>query len=158
MNRRGAALVTALFALLLAGAVGSAALITGQLQWRAGLARQAAAEASLRVNSALERHRVTWDRRFDSMPVGQLVEIGRLDRSDLRQVDSLHRLSARLFQLTSVVEIGPPGGPPLGREGAALLVTLQEPPGPVDGIGSGAATDSTTPVPDRVPGGWWRVD
>lgn len=157
MNRRGAALLVALLALMLAGAIASAALATGHLRWRAGLARRAAAEASLTVSSALEQHLGSWSSAFDSMPVGGVQEIARVDSPRIRRCDSLTRLSTSLFQLKSVVEIGPVGGPAVGREAAALLV-LQAGPGLVDGIGSGILRDSLDSTPRRVPGGWWRVD
>ena len=174
MSRRGAALLVALLALMLAAAIASAALAAGHLRWRAGLARRAAAVASLEVSSALEQYSASWSTAFDSIPVGRAQEIARADLPRLMRRDSLMRLSVSLFQLKSVVAIGPPGAAPLGREGAVLLVRrsalesparaddsaplLQTGVGLVDGIGWGGPGDSLDPAPRRVPGGWWRVD
>jgi hypothetical protein len=159
MNRRGAALIVALLALLIAGAVASAALATGQLRWRAGLAQRAAARATLEVQSALDRTFVAWDnRRFDSLPVGAVWEVGRVEGGGSRQRDSVARLGPWLFQVRSVAEIGAPDAPPLARDAAALLITLAPLAladsaavvAPALSIRDGARVDGS----DRVPAGW----
>jgi hypothetical protein len=125
MNRRGAALIVALLALLIAGALASAALATGHAQWRAGLSYNAAARAAVEVQSALDRYLAEWGtHRFDSLAAGAVHEVGGVQEIALRRRDSMVRLGPSLFQLRSVAEVGPTGAVPLARDAASLLIRL----------------------------------
>ncbi len=159
MNHRGAALIVALLALLIAGAIASAALATGHARWRAGLSQGAASRTSLEVQSALERHLVQWgNHRFDSLPEGAMQEIGRSEGDVARRHDSIVRLGPFLFQLKSVAEVGVPGQVPVGRDAAAVLVRLA----PLELIDSAVVISPTLQVQgsarvdgtDHVPTGW----
>lgn len=157
MNRRGTALILALLLLMLTGALATAALSLAQLRWRSGLARRAAARATLELHSALDRQLAGWQPRFDSLSAGEVIEIGRAEGDRLWRRDSLRRLGPTLYQLRSVVETDGADGAPQGRAAAAVLVGIPRLSADSHYAGS-MVLDSTIRRPGPIPGGWWRTD
>ena len=160
MNRRGTVLVTVLLALLLTGALATAALAAARLRHLAGLRAMAAARASLLVDRRLEIHRAALDPvAAESLTIGVPVP--------LAEGDTLRRLGASLYQLRVLVEVQLATGSVVARDGAAQLLELlqlcspaallQSPPGMTDGRRSSCVSPVTISRFRRVPGGWWRV-
>lgn len=160
MTRRGTVLVTVLLALLLTGALATAALAAARLRHLAGLRAMAAARASLMVDRRLETHLAALDPlAVESLAVGIPVP--------LAAGDTLRRLGPTLYQLRVLVEVQLTGGGIVARDGAAQLLELlplcpaaallQGGPRMTDGMGSSCVSPVTGTRFRRVPGGWWRI-
>lgn len=160
MKRRGIALVAALLALLLAGAMASAALAVAHLHWRAGLGQLAAARANARVLLSLEQRLVTWNSAWaDSLPIALDVSLGGATGPGFRMADTALRLGSALFQLRSTAEEYSADGGLLARDGAAILIAL----GPPEFRDTAAIVSNTTVAlsgdakvtgGDHIPPGW----
>lgn len=162
MNRRGAVLLVVLLALLVTGALASAALAVARYRWLAGVRLQAAVRAELSARAAVEAHRATLDpaMAFRLLP-GETVALG--------PADTLTRLSERHYQLRSWRGVRLTDGTVQGEAGAALLLRLEgaevtgPPPalqpagGPVDGMGTPFGSPRVAGFGQPVMGGRWRL-
>lgn len=115
MNRRGTVLLSALFALLLTGALATAALLTARLRLMAGMRNSAAARTTLAVQQRLEEQRASLTRsQLDSMEMGERVA--------LADGDTLMRLGPSLYRLRVSAEERLADGALLARDGAIQLL------------------------------------
>jgi len=152
MNRRGVALLAALVALLLAGALAALVLAAARLRWLSGYRQIAGREALEGAAGAAAWHTAEWD----SVVAGSLLPgmvtslVGRRLPGSLRTHDSIIRLGSHLYLVRSVGEVTTGDGSVLARDGVAQLVELW-PAAPPDSA-VGAVRHSRRPGVVDLPG------
>ncbi len=162
MNRRGVALLLALFAILLAAALATAALTTARLRWRTGHGLLMGAEATVAAEASVAFHRVAWDSvAADSLTVGGSMELGvpLTGTGSTRVIDSLLRLGPNLYQLRSIAERLAADNRLLARDDVTALVeritpTLLDSAALVATAPPGITDSATIEGDDHIPAGW----
>jgi len=124
VNRRGVALLVALLALLLTGALASLVLAAARLRWLSGERQLAARRAFEGADGAAGWHATEWDTQTVApLRPGVVAALpGRALPGLLQTHDSVIRLGTHLYVVRSVGLVTAADGSVLARDGVALLV------------------------------------
>jgi hypothetical protein len=125
MNRRGVALLLALLALVIAGALATSVLALARLRWLSGYRQLAARQALEAAAGAAASHAAQWDASgAGSLSPGIVVPLAGRSFGSLVTRDSLVRLGPNLYLVRSVALVTAGDGSVLARDGVAQLVEL----------------------------------
>jgi hypothetical protein len=124
VNRRGVALLSALVAMLLAGALAGLALAAARLSWVGGVRQVALAQARAVAVGSAARRTAEWDPVLaDSLAVGEAAGLGGyVVAPGVSSRDSLLRLGPDLYLVRSAGETTLGSGEVVAREVVARLL------------------------------------